>query len=68
VLWTAVGCTSPEAPRLRAGGPGADVGNRTATVRMHEGSSPFHGTPRLIASGPSLDPAEQARRFESSRR
>lgn len=65
---TVIGCTSPEATRMRAGGPGADPGNRTATVRMHEGSDPFHGTPHLIARGPSLEPAQQARHFESSRR
>lgn len=57
-------CTSPEATRLRAGGPGADVGNRRAEVRMHEGSRPFWGTPRLIGSqGPPLEAASQADRL-----
>ncbi len=39
------GCTSPEAKRIRGGGAGADVGNRTADVEMHAGSSPFYQTP-----------------------
>jgi hypothetical protein len=43
-----VACTSPEATRMRAGGPGADVGNRGQVVEMHEGSDPFWRTPRLI--------------------
>jgi len=51
------GCTSPEASRRRGGGPGADVGNRGPVVEMHEGSRPYHGTPRLIgeiaAPGPT---------------
>jgi hypothetical protein len=45
-----LGCTSPESTRSRGGGPGADVGNRTAVVRMHEGARPFDNTPRLIPS------------------
>jgi hypothetical protein len=54
-------CASPEATRSRGGGPGADVGNRKETVRMHEGSRPFEGTPKIIpAKHPPLDPAEQA--------
>jgi hypothetical protein len=46
-----VGCTSPEATRQRGGGPGADVGNRDSVVEMHEGSRPYHGTPRLVEGG-----------------
>ena len=42
------GCTSPEADRVRGGGPGADVGNRGDPVSMHEGSKPYAGTPILI--------------------
>jgi hypothetical protein len=41
-------CSSPEATRQRAGGPGADVGNRSEVVRMHEGSRPYHDTPSLL--------------------
>jgi hypothetical protein len=38
------GCTSPEATRVRAGGPGGDVGNR-GDVELHGGSQPYYGTP-----------------------
>jgi hypothetical protein len=56
-----LGCTSPETTRTRGGGPGADVGNRKETVRMHEGSRPFENTPKLIPSKhPPLEPASQA--------
>jgi hypothetical protein len=44
----AMGCTSPEATRLRAGGAGADTGNRTSVVQMHEGSEPYWKTPRRL--------------------
>ncbi|MDX2201253.1 MAG: hypothetical protein NW223_00750 [Hyphomicrobiaceae bacterium] len=54
-------CTSPEASRIRGGGAGGDTGNRPAVVRMHEGSRPFHGTPRLVfGKPPALDTASQA--------
>ena len=57
-------CASPEATRMRAGGPGADVGNHGPVVRMHEGSQPYYGTPRLVpVAGPSLEPASQADRL-----
>jgi hypothetical protein len=42
-------CTSPEATRTRAGGPGGDTGNRRAEVQMHEGSRPYWSTPQLLA-------------------
>jgi len=42
-------CTSPEATRMRAGGPGADPGNRRTVVRMHEGSQPYWRTPQRLA-------------------
>jgi hypothetical protein len=55
------GCGSPETTRTRGGGPGADVGNRTSTVRMHEGARPFDKTPKVIVGrSPSLEPASQA--------
>jgi hypothetical protein len=38
------GCSSPEATRMRAGGPGADVGNR-GDVELHGGSQPYYRTP-----------------------
>jgi hypothetical protein len=58
------GCASPEATRTRGGGPGADVGNRSKVVDMHEGSKPFWHTPVRIsvAHGP-LDSASQADRL-----
>lgn len=55
---------SPEAARTRGSGPGGDTGNRPAIVRMHEGSRPFHDTPRVIAAEtPPLDAASQAREY-----
>jgi hypothetical protein len=57
-------CTSPEATRLRAGGGGADVGNRRSEVLMHEGAQPYWNTPRVGGiTGPSLEPAGQASRL-----
>jgi hypothetical protein len=48
-LAAAAGCTSPEATRLRGGGPGADPGNRGAEmVQMHEGADPYWRTPQRI--------------------
>ena len=56
-----VGCASPETARTRGGGPGADVGNRSKFVEMHEGSQPFWKTPKIIpAKHPPLEPANQA--------
>jgi hypothetical protein len=56
-----LGCTSPEVTRTRGGGPGADVGNRKESVRMHEGARPFENTPKLIpGQHPPLEPANQA--------
>jgi hypothetical protein len=40
-------CTSPEATRMRAGGPGADVGNR-GEVELHGGSQPYYATPKIL--------------------
>jgi hypothetical protein len=44
----AAACTSPEATRRRAGGPGADVGNHGRTVELHGGAEPYAGTPLVI--------------------
>jgi hypothetical protein len=50
--------------RVRAGGPGADVGNRAPIVHMHEGSDPFWKTPLIIPTqGSSVDAARQADRL-----
>ncbi|MDP2355297.1 MAG: hypothetical protein Q8M31_04460 [Beijerinckiaceae bacterium] len=58
------GCDSPEATRTQGGGPGGDTGNRPPIVRMHEGSRPFHDTPRLVPTEtPALDTASQAAGF-----
>lgn len=46
-------CDSPEAGRTRGGGPGADNGNRSAVVLMHEGSKPYAKTPDLIPGKPT---------------
>jgi hypothetical protein len=55
------GCGSPETTRTRGGGPGADVGNRTSTVRIHEGAQPFDKTPKVIVTTPPpLDSASHA--------
>jgi hypothetical protein len=57
-------CTSPEADRSRGGGPGADMGNRSSIVRMHEGSHPFEQTPKIIgAEHPPLESARHASEF-----
>jgi hypothetical protein len=40
-------CTSPEATRQRAGGSGADVGNR-GRVELHAGADPYAKTPVLV--------------------
>jgi hypothetical protein len=58
------GCTSPEATRARGGGPGADVNNRPAQVKMHEGSRQYYETPvRIPSESPPLAPSEQARQL-----
>lgn len=69
-VWLALGvaaaaCTSPEATRMRSGGPGADPGNRSGVVRIHEGAEPYWKTPRRLAErlqAPS-DVARQADRL-----
>ena len=65
VLLLLAACRSPEATRILGGGPGGDIGNRPAIVRMHEGSIPFHETPRLVESSetPALDTASQASEY-----
>lgn len=60
-IFSLAACVSPETTRTRGGGPGADVGNRTKFVDMHEGSHPFYRTPDLIpAKHPPLEGARQA--------
>jgi len=65
-LFSFAGCASPETTRTRGGGPGADIGNRTKFVQMHEGSRPFENTPKIIPTKhPSLAPASQANDLSS---
>ena len=40
-------CTSPEATRQRAGGPGADVGNHGG-IELHAGANPYAKTPVVM--------------------
>jgi len=54
-------CDSPEATRIRGGGPGADVGNHDKIAEMHEGSRPFWETPQIIESKHApIEAAQQA--------
>jgi hypothetical protein len=59
------GCASPETTRTRGGGPGADVGNKGQTVKLHEGSDPFWNTPDRIRGEqhPPLASARQAQQL-----
>lgn len=45
LLLAAAACASPESRRARGGGPGADPGNRGATVVFHDGATPYYQTP-----------------------
>ena len=47
VLLGLAACTSPEATRQRAGGPGADVGNRGG-IELHAGAEPYAKTPIVV--------------------
>ncbi|HYU18407.1 MAG TPA: hypothetical protein VEQ11_06905 [Chloroflexota bacterium] len=38
---------SPEATRARSGGPGADVGNRAASVQLQQQPNPYYRTPAV---------------------
>jgi hypothetical protein len=60
-----IGCVSPETTRTRGDGPGADVGNKGPTVKLHEGSDPFWRTPQRIPDDqhPPLAPARQAQQL-----
>jgi hypothetical protein len=62
-----VACTSPESTRTRAGGPGADPGNRRAVVQMHEGAQQYWHTPRRLADSLQA-PTETARQADRSKR
>lgn len=51
--------TSPEAARVRGGGPGADPGNHGSVVQVHAGNEIFYKTPcrtpKVKCSGPEQD-------------
>ncbi len=51
-----VGCASPEAKRVRGGGPGGDPGNHDRVVDVHAGASMYYRTPcrtvKVKCSGP----------------
>ena len=40
-------CSSPEATRMRQGGPGGDIGNRPAQVQIHGRTDPSYDVPRV---------------------
>jgi len=54
------GCTSPEATRQRAGGPGADIGNR-GQIELHAGADPYAKTPVVMPQRPSAEAAASPR-------
>ena len=66
----AAACTSPEATRTRAGGPGAAPGNRRSVVQMHEGSDPYWRTPQRVAikQQAPIETARQADRLSRGQR
>ena len=43
----AAACTSPEAARMRAGGPGGDIGNRGERVEIHGRTDPSYDVPSV---------------------
>ena len=57
------GCASPEASRVRGGGPGADPGNHDRVTKLHAGAKMYYHTPcrtvKVKCSGPL--PASGAR-------
>ncbi len=52
-------CASPEALRVRGGGPGADPGNHAAVTAIHAGARMYYRTPcrtaKVKCSGPVQD-------------
>ena len=50
------GCASPEASRVRGGGPGADPGNHARVAEVHAGARMYYRTPcrtvKVTCSGP----------------
>jgi len=50
-------CASPEAGRVRGGGPGADPGNHDRVTQVHGGAQMYYRTPcrtvKVKCSGPT---------------
>ena len=50
-------CASPEASRVRGGGPGADPGNHDRITELHSGAKMYYRTPcrtvKVKCSGPN---------------
>jgi hypothetical protein len=42
---------SPEATRVRNGGPGGDIGNRSAEIQIHGRIDPYYETPQYGRAG-----------------
>ena len=55
-LLSGAACASPEASRVRGGGPGADIGNLGKVVEFHAGALPYHRTPCLTKPVPCNGP------------
>jgi hypothetical protein len=45
-----VASCSPEATRSRGGGPGGDIGNRSAVPQIHGTVNPYFETPRYLGT------------------
>src|SRR5438445_327884 len=56
ILTGLAACASPEASRVRGGGPGADLGNHDAVTQLHQGAKMYYRTPcrtvKVKCSGP----------------
>ncbi|MBA2683634.1 MAG: hypothetical protein H0U66_03980 [Gemmatimonadaceae bacterium] len=60
VVGVLAACTSPEAKRARGGGAGADIGNRSDSLRLHYGSSMYAKTPCLLPKPQCPGPLAQS--------
>lgn len=60
-----VGCSSPEAKRVRGAADGADVHNRKPVVEMHAGSDPYYRTPCLLPDDECTEPSPDRQRDRS---
>jgi hypothetical protein len=56
LILSLVGCASPEASRVRGGGPGGDTGNHAPSAELHQGAKMYYRTPcrtvKVKCSGP----------------